>query len=196
MRGIVALLRSGELKPGAIVNEAELAKRFGMSRGPVREAVRRLEGRKLVVREAYQRARVVTLDRAAIVGIFELRECLEGMACRLAATHMTDAALERLARDTERAGTRNAFTVDYRFSFHQAIVDGCGNARIGTVLAQEVYDLVRLYRWSSGALPGRAGAAPAEHRAIAAALRKRDADRAEALMREHVRRSMQMVVTA
>ena len=60
-----------------------------MSRGPVREAVRRLEGRKLIVREAYQRARVVPLTLAHIKEIFELRECLEGMACRLAARRMT-----------------------------------------------------------------------------------------------------------
>ncbi len=76
-----------------------------------------------------------------------------------------------------------------------AIVGGCGNPRIQSVLTAEVYDLVRLYRWSAGAVPGRHGEAHGEHSRICAALAARDADLSESLMRAHVQRSMQLLAT-
>jgi DNA-binding GntR family transcriptional regulator len=196
---IITLVRNGDLRPGAVVNETDLAKRFGMSRGPVREAVRRLEGRKLIVREAYQRARVTTLELKQIKEIFELRECLEGMACRLATRRMSDEALARLAEQVDQAGGRvksePSFTVDFKFSFHLSIVAGCENSSIQNVLTSEVYDLVRLYRWSSSAIPGRDGLAQKEHWQICRAMSARDEELAESLMRSHIQRSMQLMST-
>ena len=190
---IITLVRSGTLRPGAVVNETDLAKRFGMSRGPVREAVRRLEGRKLIVREAYQRARVTSLELKQIKEIFELRECLEGMACRLATQRMSDSAIEAL---TEQVGKSEPnFTLDFRFNFHLAVVEGCQNSRIQNVLTAEVYDLVRLYRWSSSAVPGRDGMAQKEHWQICRAMATRDVELAESLMRSHVQRSIQLLST-
>ena len=190
---IIILVRNGTLRPGAVVNETDLAKRFGMSRGPVREAVRRLEGRKLIVREAYQRARVTSLELKQIKEIFELRECLEGMACRLATQRMSDSAIEAL---TEQVGKSEPnFTLDFRFNFHLAVVEGCQNSRIQNVLTAEVYDLVRLYRWSSSAVPGRDGMAQKEHWQICRAMATRDVELAESLMRSHVQRSIQLLST-
>ena len=60
---------ASELLPGAVVNEAALAERFGVSRGPVREAVRRLQGIRLVSREPYMKAFVVSLSDAEILGL-------------------------------------------------------------------------------------------------------------------------------
>ncbi len=194
---IVELIKRHELKPGGIVNESDLAKRFGMSRGPVREAVRRLEGRKLVVREAYQRARLAPLELNDIREIFEVREALEGMACRLAAVRMSEAALGDLLRQVEASrqpGSEAAyFTEEYKFNFHVAIVSACGNPRLQSILTAEVYDLIRLYRWASNAIPGRDGKAPQEHWQIARAMATRDAELAESLMRAHVQRSMQLL---
>jgi DNA-binding GntR family transcriptional regulator len=196
---IIALIKNGDLQPGGVVNETDLAKRWGMSRGPVREAVRRLEGRKLIVREAYQRARVTKLDLRQIKEIFELRECLEGMACRLATQRMSDAALAALSEQVDRSGERGrseaTFTADFKFSFHLSVVLGCENPRIQNVLTTEVYDLVRLYRWSSSAVPGRDGVAQKEHWQICRAMATRDEDLAESLMRSHVQRSMQLLST-
>jgi len=193
---IIALIKNGDLQPGGVVNETDLAKRWGMSRGPVREAVRRLEGRKLIVREAYQRARVTKLDLRQIKEIFELRECLEGMACRLATQRMSDAGLAALSEQVDRSGERGlseaTFTADFKFSFHLSVVLGCENSRIQSVLTTEVYDLVRLYRWSSNAVPGRDGLAQKEHWQICRAMAARDEDLAESLMRSHVQRSMQL----
>src|SRR4051794_16259089 len=87
---ILASIHASELPPGAVVNEAALAERFGVSRGPVREAVRRLQGIRLVSREPYMKAAVVRFSAAEILELFQVREALEGMACRLAAQQMTD----------------------------------------------------------------------------------------------------------
>lgn len=194
---ILELIKSGDLKPGAIVNEADLAKRFEMSRGPIREAVRHLEGRKLIVREAYQRARVTSLDAETLDEIFELRECLEGMACKLATRRMSQDDLDQLGRETEAAmrpeGRKAYFDYEYKFNFHAFIVNRCGNTRIMDTLNTQIYDLIRLYRWSAKQTPGRAGEAPLEHWQIYRAMQARDADLAESLMRAHVERSRQQL---
>ena len=193
---IINLIRGGALKPGDIVNETDLAKRFGMSRGPIREAVRRLEGRKLIVREAYLRARVVPMGLPQIVELYELRESLEGMACRLATLRMSEEALARLIAQVESATESVAlapyFTESYDLNFHQAVLNGCGNSRIRDTLQLEIYDLVRLHRWSAGAVPGRRGEARHEHWQICRAMATRDERLAESLMRSHIQRSMQL----
>lgn len=182
---ILRLIRQGELAPGSEVNEVELARRFGMSRGPVREAVRRLQERKMVTREPYLRARVAALGLVELQEIFELRECLEGMACRLATERLPDAALTGLLQALDAAGTDGAPA----FDFHTAIAQGSGNARIANLLSVELYDMVRLYRWRSGTLPGRRGEAREEHWQIATAMATRNRDLAESLMRSHIRRA-------
>ena len=76
-QSILDAIYQGRLIPGSVVNEAALAHEFGVSRGPVREAVRRLQGIQLVTREPYLKARVVTLDAATAVELFELRMALD-----------------------------------------------------------------------------------------------------------------------
>ncbi len=71
----------------------ELAKRFDLSRAPLREALARLERCHLIERTPNAGARVVKLSVAGLVSLYQLRETLEGMACRLAATQMTDAEI-------------------------------------------------------------------------------------------------------
>lgn len=180
---IVDLIFTGKLLPGAVVNEANLAKQFGMSRGPVREAVRRLQGRKLVTRESFHRARVIELGLAQMVEIFQLREALEAMSCRLATQVMTDEALDRIVSRLET----NSAPFGTEFDFHTEIAESCGNARIRDLLCNELYYLVRLYRRRSGTQPGRHAEARREHWQIARAMRARDADLAESLMRVHIR---------
>jgi len=81
---------TGELAQGQKLNEAELAERFGMGRGPLREALRHLEGMRLVKRTPNAGARVVVLDRKTLSDLYAVREALEGMACRISAVQMTD----------------------------------------------------------------------------------------------------------
>ena len=89
---------TGEIPLGAKLGESALAKRCGVSRGPLREALRRLEGRHLVERPPHAGVRVVSLPRDDAVQIYLVREALEGMACRLAALAMAERDIDELER--------------------------------------------------------------------------------------------------
>src|ERR1700693_1891246 len=93
---------TGELEQGQKLNEAELAERFGMGRGPLREALRHLEGMRLVTRVPNAGARVVVLDRKTLSDLYAVREALEGMACRIAATQMSDDEITQLSKLLDR----------------------------------------------------------------------------------------------
>ena len=88
---IEAAIMNGDLQPGSKISEQALATSLGVSRGPLREAIRRLEGRKLLERTPNIGARVASLSPGDLYEILQVREALEGMACGLAATNMTDA---------------------------------------------------------------------------------------------------------
>jgi DNA-binding GntR family transcriptional regulator len=88
----------GDLKPGERIREAFLAREMGISRGVLREAVHRLEGRKLVRRTSNIGVHVVSLTEHDLSELFAMREALEGLAARLAAQHMTTAEIGKLKR--------------------------------------------------------------------------------------------------
>ena len=196
---ILASIHASELPPGAVVNEAALAERFGVSRGPVREAVRRLQGIRMVSREPYMKASVVSFTGAEILELFQVREALEGMACRLAAERMTDKELSKVAVDME-AARQDRFNPARTqkavpdFDFHERIVRGSRNSRIADALCGDLYHLLRIYRRRSGAVPERKDAAHAEHWQIFRAIKARDGELAESLMRSHISRAARHVV--
>src|SRR4029079_2161605 len=97
----------GDIKPGDRLSETLIAKQFGVSRGPLREAIRRLEGRKLVERTPNVGPRVISLTPSDLIEIFFIRERLEGLAVRLATERMTEKALEQL-EERLAAHARNA----------------------------------------------------------------------------------------
>ncbi len=199
-RQIVDIIYSGELAPGSEVNEAVLAERFGVSRGPVREALRRLQGIGLVSREPYFRARVISLRVDEVVELFQMREALEGMACRLAAKRMTQEQITTLAADLEAqrkavlSGSRDE--ISRVFDFHERILEGANNARIASALCGDLYQLIRLYRRRSGAENQRKEEAYQEHWQILQAIKIGDPALAESLMRSHVARAAENIVRA
>jgi len=186
-------IHSGELGLGSEMNEAALAQRFGVSRGPVREALRRLQGAGLVSREPYLRARVVSLDAAQLVDLFQMREAMEGMACRLAAERMSADDAARLLADLEadrRVWSDGRQDPQARtFDFHRRVVEASGNERIADALNGDLHQLFRLYRRQSSADAQRKSAAYLEHWQIMRAIIGRDPDLAESMMRSHVARA-------
>lgn len=174
----------GEIPLGGVVNEAAIAESFKVSRGPVREAVKALQGRGLIVKEAYFKARVVDLDARDMVEIFQLRESVEGMSVKLATQVMSDDAMTALLDDYEKVDG-DAKVLD----LHVRIAQESKNRRIQALLCDELYYLLRLYRARSGSYPGRQGNAAAEHWQILRAMRARDAELAESLMRAHIARA-------
>ncbi len=185
----------GRLQQGGLINEAVIAAEFNISRGPVREALRRLQGIQLVTREPYLKARVVVLTQDGACELFEMRMALEGIACRLAAERMTVEELEELALELEQHRQRTlegegAVGGEPRaFDFHERIVRASRNSRIVDALCGDLYHLLRIYRRRSGEVPERKGQPYAEHWQIVRAIRARDPELAESLMRSHVGRA-------
>lgn len=184
----------GTLEPGQKLREPDLARLCGTSRGPLREALRRLEARRLVVTTPNTGARVISLSSAQLIELYEVREALEGMTCRLAASAMRDADFDALAalldrheQTLERHAGRAYFRQEGDLDFHYRIAEGCGNAMLRNALCQDHYQLMRLYRYKFSAAPGRPSRALKEHRRILEALRERDGELAELLMRRHIR---------
>lgn len=182
------------LAPGDRISEAELARSFGISRGPLREAVRRLEGRGLVEYRPRIGARVKTFTVQDMIDCFSIREVLEGLAAAEAASRMTDGEIEEcealLGAHGEDKQVRDGTAYFQRAGaedFHVRVVQGARNERLSALLCRDLYFVIRVFRYRSSQRKGRASEALAEHRAILQAIRDRDPAEAEARMRRHVR---------
>ena len=187
----------GELPPESRLGEVELARRYGVSRGSVREAVAALVGRGLATYRRHAGARVCSVSPDDLRELYELRECLEGMACRLAAQHMSDTAIasvRRLLADQEHELSLQGDTIylqgEHDLDFHCRLAAGSGNAKLEHELDGELYDKLRLYRRQYGMVGPRARPAFREHVQILDAIADRDPEMAEMLMRRHIRASL------
>jgi DNA-binding GntR family transcriptional regulator len=195
-----AAIISGQLEPGRRLSEQALATSLGVSRGPLREAIRRLEGRKLLERTPNIGVRVAALSLRDLNEILLVREALEGMACGLAALNMPGAeiaALRKLLDSHEKQKSvqenKGYYQESKDFDFHFRIVAGSGNERLQQMLTGDLYYLLRVYRYKSSTKPGRAMEALQEHRDIVSALERRDPQGAEQAMREHLRHARRYV---
>lgn len=190
---LIHAIVQGEIPQGAKISEAELAKRYGVSRGPLREAIRNLEGLRLVKRKPHAGVRVVALNCDELQEIFSIREALEGMAARLAATEMSDddiSALRELldlhASKVEESDGQSYFQQQGDLDFHLRILRGSGNQRLYTLMGDELYQLIMMYRRQSSQRPSRPLRALEEHKRICDAIEARDPELAEMLMRRHI----------
>ncbi len=184
---------TGELEQGQKLNEAELAERFGMGRGPLREALRHLEGMRLVTRVPNAGARVVVLDRKTLSDLYAVREALEGMACRIAATQMSDDEITQLRKlldqheaQIKKQGGKVYAQKEGDLDFHFLIARGSRNQMLMHMLGSEQYQLLRMCRYRTSRNAERTGPALQQHRQIVEALAQRDGELAEMLMRRHI----------
>jgi DNA-binding GntR family transcriptional regulator len=192
-RQIVTAIVKGDIPPGHKISEPELARIYGVSRGPLREAIRRLEGWRLVERKAHVGARVVKLSAHELIEIYRVREALEGMASRLAARNMTADEIESLRQlldehetSIEQREGRSYFQKEGDLDFHYRIVQGSKNAKLLELLGDDLYHLVRMYRYQFSMSSSRPNRALKEHRQIIDAIEARDEELAEMLMRRHI----------
>lgn len=184
-------IMSGELAPGSKISEPEMAKRYGISRAPLREAIRRLEERSLVTRVPRQSARVIALTPERIHQVFVIREAIEGMAAREAAARITGEEIARLQASLERQRAASSESGAYPFKtldtdYHGAIAQASRNEFLIKFLREDYQALVEICRRRVRADAGRSRQSLDEHRRIVEALAARDADLAEMLMRRHV----------
>ena len=182
-------LISGEIPLGSKLGEEALSRRLGVSRGPLREALRQLEGRGLVERLPHAGVRAIHLRRSDLIELYEMREPLEGMACRLAAERMSDEDIERL-RATLRAhqsgAKRQAEASHGELDFHILVAQACRSGRLERLLCHDLYSLIRLSRLRIAKIAPRSAGASGEHLAIMNAIANRDPELAEILMRRHI----------
>ncbi|MCW8887269.1 MAG: GntR family transcriptional regulator [Motiliproteus sp.] len=190
---IVTAIVKGDIPPGYKISEPELAKTYGISRGPLREAIRRLEGLRLVQRIPHVGARVVSLSFTELIEIYHVREAMEGMACRLAAQNMTEEEivslrnlLEEHERSLQETDGRSYFQKEGDLDFHYRIVQGSKNTKLLELLGGELYHLVRMYRYQFSVSSSRPIRALKEHHNIVDAIEHRDGELAEMLMRRHI----------
>jgi DNA-binding GntR family transcriptional regulator len=193
---IVSQLRqdiaSGAIAFGEKLSEARLAQRFGVSRMPVREALKELEAAGFVAIEHRRGTFVRRLSRPEILDLYEVREAVECMAARLCAARASNEIIAQLEEvlsaltDTVGSGDTDGYSAtDERL--HELIMQGAGNEPLAGYYHLLVQQLHRgLLSSIVTRREGRMERSLAEHRAIVAALRARDAQAAEAAMRAHV----------
>ncbi len=186
---LMRAIATGELQRGVILKEARLARQFGVGRGALREAVSRLEGLHVLEREPNVGFRVIDYFSTHITEVFVVREAVEGMACRVAATTMSNDDLDRLAeivRIGKEMAARGEFTSGWEDDFHFIIARSTGNRRLIRLVCDDVFFQLRLARHGTVTHPTRLIAAAHEHGLILEALGARDPDRAEQAMRRHI----------
>jgi DNA-binding GntR family transcriptional regulator len=179
-------LRNGALAPGQRVLEAELAERLGMSRTPVREAIRRLQSEGLIAHGPAGGLCVVAFDHAEMDELYVMREALEGTAARLAAQHAGRPDIMLLQRMVAaEAGLPAEAVAEHNRRFHRALYQAAHNRYLLRALSA-LSDALLLLGPTTLDLPGRAEAARQEHARIVAAVAARDAAGAEAAARAHI----------
>ncbi|WP_417658176.1 GntR family transcriptional regulator [Pseudidiomarina sp.] len=183
----------GEIAAGSKISEPELARKFDVSRAPLREAMARLERCHLIERIPNAGARVVTLSADGLKALYQIREELEGLACRLAAENMDEHEVNQLREllDQHLASQRVREGESYYqeagdLDFHYRIILGSKNPYLINMLCDELYFLVRMYRVQLGMNGPRVSRAFDEHKAIINAIASRDGELADLLMRRHI----------
>ncbi|GLU46160.1 GntR family transcriptional regulator [Nocardiopsis ansamitocini] len=199
MRGRII---SGSIEPGSPLSELALAEEYGVSRTPVREALKQLQTEGLVEIRPRVGTFVTAPSRREITELFEMKELLEGAAARLLALRGRVPEidqLERNLRESDEAVARDDRKryADLVHEFHDLVVRGADNhkleAHYRTLMNQLAYP--RLVMTSLNQ-PGRPLQSEREHHLVLELVRSKDSDSAERVMREHVRESRRALLAS
>lgn len=181
---------SGQLRSGERLMEIQLAEEMGVSRTPVREAIRKLELEGLVAMIPRKGAYVAGLSLKDIVDVFEIRGALEGLAAELAAERITEEELEQLERylvkisdDIENGDLERVVASDT--DFHSILYQASRNQRLSQIISN-LREQIQRFRATSLSYPGRMKIALEEHRKIVEAISTRDGELACKLAQEHI----------
>jgi DNA-binding GntR family transcriptional regulator len=191
-RALADAILDGAIAPGAHLDEQEIASRHGVSRTPVREALRQLAAIGLVDLRPRRGAVAVAVSPVRIAEMFEVLNELETLAARLAAERMTPiqrrrlAALHQSMAEPMRAGDHETYEAG-NVAFHAAIFEGSHNGFLAET-ARGVRERLRPFSRGQFRLLGRLQSSFAEHATIVDAIARGDADGAAAEMARHVAR--------
>lgn len=180
----------GTLEPGQRLMEAQLAEELGVSRTPVREAIRKLELGNFVVIIPRRGAYVADISLKDVSEVFEIRGALEALAAELAAERASEDELEQLERllveigkSIEKRDVEALVALDTEF--HDVLYRASRNERLGQLLSQ-LREHIQRYRTETLSHPARMKVALEEHRQIVEALAARDAELASRLAAAHI----------
>lgn len=191
---VVQAIRDGTLKPNTRLREVELAEQLGISRTPVREAIRRLESEGLLIHLPRQGAVVRELSYREVIELYEMREVLEGTAARLAARHASEAEIAELETLNERmlaAASDPAAIAQANEAFHDVMYRAANN-RFTIATLEALSNAMALLGGTALKVAGRARTAYEEHKAIVAGIAAHDGEAAERAARAHIRAALKI----
>ena len=184
------MIRKGDLTTGQRIVEKRLCQELGVSRTPLREALRTLSSEGLVELVPHRGAFVSKPTMAEVRDMFEAMSVLEGTCARLAAERMTGADLERLERLHRRlehayADRDPESYIQANHAYHTLVQKAAGNRTLDGILSGLRHKAF-LHRYRQLYQPDRFRASMEEHRRLMEAFRRRDPGAAERVMREHL----------
>ena len=193
-------IRNGVLKPGERIMEIQLAEELGVSRTPVREAIRKLELEGYVVMMPRRGTYVASMSIRDINEIFELRTALESLSNGLAADHITDEELEHLQRLLVIIGGyikegNIEKIVETDIEFHDMMYHAARNTRLVGIISN-LRDQLTRFRTLSMSYPGRLEATIEEHRLIVEAIARGDRKAASKAAERHMENSEKTLLKA
>lgn len=190
-QGLLEGIRRGDFRPGDPVREQHVTDWLKISRTPVRDAMRRLEAEGYLVHERHRGAVVATLDDQAVTELYALREVLEGAAAVMAVRHASEfevAQLEQLIDDSSRVRDPKVL-IEYQRNIND-LVHRMARNRYLVKTMRMLRETLFLVGTVVTVMPDRPATLLREHRAMLAALKKRDARKAGQVMRGHVRSAL------
>ena len=189
----------GRLKPGERLMEIQLAEEMGVSRTPVREAIRKLELEGFVVMVPRKGAYVAGISVKDIVDVFEVRAALEGLAAALAAERITSEEMDQLELSLLKINVSYEddikAVVEEDSSFHTLVYQASRNQRLVQIITH-LQEQIHRFRMTSLSQPGRTKIALDEHKKIVEAISDRNVELAHALATEHIENAEQSLLNA
>ena len=184
------LIDSGELAPGTRLNEIELCNTMGVSRTPLREAIRSLATEGLIELQPNRGAIVSIVSQEDVTEILPIMASLEGLGGRLAAMHMDQSKIAQVRKihDQMIAHYKNNEVAEYFETnrlIHELITEGSGNQTLVDTI-NSLSAKVRRARFSAQMTKESWAKAVSEHEEMIAALEAQDPDRLEAILVQHV----------
>jgi len=191
-------IRKGILRPGDRLMEIQLADELGVSRTPVREAIRKLELEGYIITMPRRGTYVANLSIRDVNEVFEIRTSLDALAGELAAERITDEELEALQRLLVKLGHYVEEgdmdkIVETDVKFHDVLYQASRNSRLVGIISNLREQLTR-FRTTSMSFPGRLKATLEEHRALVEAIAQGDAASARSAAEYHMEKSEQTLL--
>ena len=198
LEAIRSAIMNGTLQPRERLMEIQLAEELGVSRTPIREALRKLELEGFIVMVPRKGAYVADLSFKDIADVFEIRAALEGLAAGLAAERITEDELENMERLI--VGKQEAINsgdidklVEVDTSFHELLYKASRNNRLAAIISN-LREQIQRFRLTSLSFPGRNKESLQEHKQLVEAIQARDSQLARQLAQEHIENAENVLI--